>query len=103
MGHKSVHRPDQVCGVCGSKGHSAEVCANVVTVLACENTTGSNNESDTAISGEEEEALVCDMSGEYSDESNDRGVAVRLRGEWGISRLYVIVGHRVTCLTHRPE
>ena len=23
-GHKSVHCPDQICGVCGGKGHSAE-------------------------------------------------------------------------------
>ena len=63
-GHKSVHCLDQICGVCGGKGHPAEVCAKVVTVLACENTKSSNDESDAAISGEEEEAFVCDMSGE---------------------------------------
>ena len=70
-GHKSVRCPDQICGVCGGKGHSGEVCANVVTVLACENTKSPNDESDAAISGEEEEAFVCDMSGEYNDESID--------------------------------
>ena len=42
----------EVCGVCGGKGHLAEVCANVVNVLACESTKGSNDESDAAISVE---------------------------------------------------
>ena len=72
-GHKSVRCPDQICTVCGGKGHSAEVCANVVTVLACENTKSPNDESDAAISGEKEEAFVCDMSVEYNDESIDKG------------------------------
>ena len=31
------------------------------------------DKSDAAISGEEKGALVCDMSGEYNDESNDEG------------------------------
>ena len=42
-GHKSVRYPDQICGMCGGKGHSAEVCTNVVTVLAYENTKSSND------------------------------------------------------------
>ena len=29
-GHKPVRCLDQVCGVCGGKGHSAEVCAKVL-------------------------------------------------------------------------
>ena len=58
--------------MCG-KGHSAEVCANVVTVLACATTKSSNDESDASISGEEEEAFVRDMSGEYNNESNYEG------------------------------
>ena len=102
-GHKSVRCPDQICGVCGGKGHLVEVCANVVTVLAYENTKSSNDESDAAISGEEEGAFVCDMSGECSDESNDEGVVVRSLDRWGISRLYAIVRHRVTCPTQQPE
>ena len=61
-GHKSVRCPDQICGVCGGKGHSAEVCANAVTALACENTKSLNDESDAAISDEEEEAFIYDMS-----------------------------------------
>jgi hypothetical protein len=85
-GHKSVRCPDQICGVCGGKGHSAEVCANVVTVLACENPKNPNDESDAAISGEEEEAFICDMTGEFDDKSVDEGegVVVRSLGEWGI-------------------
>ena len=63
-GPKSVRCHDQICGVCGGKGHSTEVCANVVTVLACENTKSSNDESDAAIIGEEEKAFIYDMSGE---------------------------------------
>ena len=50
-----------------------EVCASVVTVLACENIKISNDESDAAISGEKEEAFVCDISGKCNDESNDEG------------------------------
>ena len=69
--HKSVRCPDQICGVCGGKGHSTEVCASVVTVLACVNTKSPNDESDATISGEEEEAFVCGMSDEYNDESID--------------------------------
>ena len=59
--------------MCGGKCHSVEVCANVVTVLACKDTKSFNVESEAAISSEEEDTFVCDMSGEYSDESNDEG------------------------------
>ena len=72
-GHKSVRCPDQVCGVCSGKYHSAEICANVISVLACDNTKSSNGESHAAISGEEEEAFVWDISGEYDIESNNGG------------------------------
>ena len=57
--HKSVRCSDLVCGVCGGKSHSVEVCANVVTFLPFEKSF--NDESDAAISGEEEEAFVCDV------------------------------------------
>ena len=88
MGHESVRYPDQICGGCGGKGHSVEVCANAVTVLARENTKSSNDESDAAISGEEEEAFVCDMSGECNDESNDEGECSALA--WQVGDLTVI-------------
>ena len=83
--------PDQVCGVCGGKGQSAEICGNVVTVVVCEDSKGCNDDSDAAISNEQEAAFMCDTPGEYSDESNNEGVVVRLLGrletsriEWGI-------------------
>lgn len=47
--------PDQICGVCGGKGHSLEICPIVVTVLACV-----EHASDAAISGGEAEAFMCD-------------------------------------------
>ena len=93
--HKSVRCPDQICGVCGGKGHSAEVCANVVAVLACENTKSPNDESDAAISGEKEEAFVCDMSGEYNDESIDKGGCSALG--WQVGDLTVICDSGASC------
>ena len=94
-GHKSVRCPDQICGVYCGKGHSAEVCANVVTVLACENTKSSNDESDAAISGEEEEAFVCDMSGEYNDESKDERGCSALA--WQVGDLTMICDSGASC------
>ena len=102
-GHKSVRCPDQICGVCGGKGHSAEVCPNVVTVLACENIKSSNDEGDAAISDEEEEAFICDMSGEYNDESIDEGGCSALAWQVGDLTVICVVGHRVTCLTQQSE
>ena len=92
MGHKSAHCPDQICR---GKDHSAEVCANVITALAYENTKSSNNESDAAISGEEEEAFVCDMSGESSDESEDEGGYSALA--WQVEDLTVICDSGASC------
>ena len=81
--------------MCGGKGHSAEVCANVVTVLACENTKSSNDESDAAISGEEKEAFICDMSGEYNDESIDEGGCSALA--WQVGDLTVMCDSGASC------
>ena len=94
-GHKSVRCPEQICSVCGGKGHSAEGCANVVTVLACENTKSPNVEGDAAISGEEEEAFVCDMSGEYNDESIDKGDCSA--PAWQVGDLTVICDNGESC------
>ena len=68
---------------------------NVVTVLACENTKGSKDESDAAISGEEEEAFVCDMSGEYNNESNDEEGSSTLA--WQVGDLTVICDSGASC------
>ena len=59
----------------------------------------SNDESDAAISGEEEEAFVCDMSGECNDESNDEGGCSALA--WQVGDLTVICDSGATChLSH---
>ena len=66
-GHKTVRCPGQVCSVCGGKGHSAKTCANVVTVFACE-ADASGSDSDGVLSGEEQDAFVCDSPGKLFDE-----------------------------------
>ena len=81
--------------MCGGKGPSTEVCAKVVTVLACENTKSSNDESDTAISGEGEEAFVCNMSGECNEESNYEGGCSVLA--WQVGDLTVICDSGASC------
>ena len=81
--------------MCGGKGHSAEVCAISVTVLACENIKSSNDESDAAISGEEEEAFICDMSDEYNDESIDEEGCSALA--WQVGDLTVICDSGASC------
>ena len=43
VGHKTVRCPGQVCSVCGGKGRSAKVCANVVAVFACEADASGND------------------------------------------------------------
>ena len=65
-GHKTVRCPGQVCSVCGGKGHSAKICANVVTVFACE-ADASGSDSDRVLSGEEQDAFVCDAPGTFFD------------------------------------
>ena len=94
-GNKPVRCLDQICGVCGGKGHSAEVCANGVTIPACENIKSSNDESNAAISGEEEGAFVCDMSGECNGEPNDEGGCNALA--WQVGDLTVICGSEASC------
>ena len=97
-GHTSARCPDHVCGVCGGKGHSAEVCTNVVTVLACANIKCSDDESDAPISGEEEEAFVCDISGEYNNESNGEEGYSALA--WQVGNLTAICDSEASC--HMP-
>ena len=72
VGHKTVRCPGQVCSVCGGKGYSAKICANVVTVFACEaDASGSN--SDGVLSRKEQDAFFCDTPGKFFDEP----------GKWG--------------------
>ena len=87
-GHKFVCCSDMICGVNFGKSHSVKICANVVTVFACE-------DSDAAISGEKKEAFVCDMLGEYSDKSNDDGGYSVLA--WQVGDLTVICDSGASC------
>ena len=89
--------------MCDGDGHLVKICADVVTVLACQVPKGCQDDSNATISGEEKEAFMCDTPSEHKDESNDQGVVLRLLGRWGISALSAIVGHRAICLTHQPE
>ena len=66
-GHKTVRCPGQVCSVYGGKGHSAKLCANVVTVFACED-DANGSDSDGVLSGEEQDAFVCDAPGKIFDD-----------------------------------
>ena len=52
-------------------------------------------ESDGAITDEEEEAFICDMSGGYNDESNDEGGCSALA--WQVGDLTVICDSGASC------
>ena len=95
-GHKTVQCPEQTCGVCGGKGHAAEICANVASVLACQVRDGEG-----ILSGEEAEAFVSEAPGKLSSAQVDE-VVVRLIGRWGTWRLFAITGRLVTCPIRRP-
>ena len=57
VGHKTVRCLGQACRVCGGKGHSAKMCANVVTVFACE-ADASGSDSNGVLSGKEQDTFV---------------------------------------------
>ena len=69
---KRCDAPVQVCSVCSGKGHPAKIFANVVTASACE-ADASGSDSDGVLSGEEQDAFVCDAPGKFFDEP----------GKWG--------------------
>ena len=60
VGHKAVRCPGQLCGVCGGKGHAADICANVVSAFACQAPA-----DDNTLSGEEED-FICETSRKMS-------------------------------------
>ena len=59
VGHKTVDCPRQVDGLCGGKSNSANICANTVTVLACEEDAKVSDGK--TLSGEKDEAFVCNL------------------------------------------
>ena len=93
VSHKTVRFSGQVCSVCGGKGHSAKICANVVTVFACEADT-SGSDSDGVLSGEEQDAFVCDALGKSFDEPGKRG---RNALAWQMGDLPVIYDNGASC------
>ena len=60
-------------GLCGGKGNSANICANTVTVLACEDAKVSDGKT---LSGEKDEAFVCNLPGKSFDGCGERGYIV---------------------------
>ena len=84
-------------GVGGRKGHSAKLCANVVTVYACEAAT-SDSDGDKVISGEEQDAFVCDEPGKGFDKSGKMSCSALA---WQIRDLPVFRDSGASChMTH---
>ena len=83
-GHKTVRCPGQVCSVCDEKGHSAKICANVVTVFACE-ADASDSNSDGVLAEKSRAPSSAIHQASFST-SLVNGVQVRSHGRWGISR-----------------
>ena len=92
-GHKTVRCPGQVCSVCGGKGHSAKICADVVTVFACE-ADASGSDSDGVLSGEEQGAFVYDAPSKFFDEPGKWGTNALA---WQMGDLPVICDNNASC------
>ena len=73
VGHKTMRCPGQVCSVCGGKRHSAKICSNVVSVFAFCGADASGSDGAGGLSGEEQDAFVCDAPDKFFDEPGKRG------------------------------
>ena len=82
-----------MCGVCGGKGYSSEICANVVTVFAFEAGT-SDNDSYKIISGEGKEAFGCDAPGKFFDKFGEEGCCVLT---WQTRGIPVVCDNGASC------
>ena len=78
--------------VCGRKGHSAEICANVVAASACK-ADASGSDGDRIIIGEQD-AFVCDAPGKSF---SDSGEGDRSALSWQIGSLPVICDSGASC------
>ena len=85
--------PGQVCSVCGGKNHSTKVCANVVIVFAGE-ADASGSDSDGGLSGEEQDAFVCDAPGKFFGEPGKWGTNALV---WQMGNLPVICDNGASC------
>ena len=100
VGHKTVRCSGQVCSVCGGKGHSAKICANVVILFACE-ADASGSDSDGVLSGEEQDAFVCDAPGKFFYEPGKKGRNT-LAWQMGDLPLFAPLEHQATCHIQLP-
>ena len=107
VGRNAVRCPGQLCGVCGGKEHAADICANVVSILACQAPA-----DDKTLSGEEEEAFICKTSGKMSGALLlPSGGRLKHKGgcalDWQVGEISVICDNRasyhIICPTHPLE
>ena len=96
VGHKAVRCPGQLCGVCGGKGHADDICANVVSILACQAPA-----DDKTLSGEEKEAVICITSGKMSGALLLSGGRLKHKGgcalDWQVGNISVICDNGASC------
>ena len=94
--HKAVRCPGQLYGVCGGKGHAADICANVALVLACQAPV-----DDKTLSGEEKETLICETSGKMSGALLPSGGGLKQKGgcalDWQVGDISVICDNGAPC------
>ena len=90
VGHKAVRCLRQLCGVCGGKGHADDICANVVSILACQAPP-----DDKTLSGEEKEAVICITSGKMSGALLPSGG--RLKHKWDCALDWQVGDMSVIC------
>ena len=96
-GQKSVRYPGQPCGIRGGKGDAAEICANVVLVLAYQ-APG----DDKTLSGGKKEAVICEVSPKLSGPPVARG-GLGNTGcalDWQVGDISIICDNKGTC--HMP-
>ena len=72
------------CGVCGGRDRSAKLCANIVTVFACES-DASGSDSD-GVSAEKYRTLLSAIQQARFSTSLVQGEEMRSLGRWGISQ-----------------
>ena len=78
------------------KGHAADICANVVSILACHAPA-----DDKTLSCEEEEAVMCKTSGKMSGALLPSGGRLKQKGgctlDWQVGEISVICDNGASC------
>ena len=90
---KRCDAPDRCVAFAAERTRSAKICANVVTVFACEADV-SGSDGDGGLSGEEQDAFICDAPYKFSDEPGKRG---RNALAWQMGDLPVICDNGASC------